>query len=97
LTSIAPQTPEAGRELGGHARQQAVGREGRDDDLVDVGGLDAGVLERVKACDLGEIGQRLLAVEMAALADSGAAHDPVVVRVEIGLEVSVRDDAVGER
>ena len=88
---------DARGELGPHPGANAIGRERRDDDLVDVGGIAVGVLQRVDAGPLGEIGQRHLAVEVAALANAGAAHDPVVGRVEVGLEMGVRDDVVGQR
>src|SRR5215210_249806 len=78
-----------------HAGRQAVGRDGGDDDQVDLGGGAAGVLEGACARAGGEVGQQLALGEDAALADAGAAHDPLVGGVETSLEVGVRDDALG--
>ena len=41
---------------------------------------------------VGQVGERLVALEVAALADAGAAHDPLVVGVQALLEVVVGDD-----
>ena len=57
----------------------------------------AGVVERAPARLGGELGERLAVVEDAPLADAGAAHDPLVGRVEALDELGVGDDALGER
>ena len=68
------------RDLGRQARRHAVGREGRDDDVVDLGAGAPGVVEGQQAGARRQVGQRLVALEVTALADAGAAHDPLVVR-----------------
>ena len=84
-------------DLGREARRDAVGREGRDDDVVDLGAGAPGVVEREQAGARRQVGERLVALEVAALADAGAAHDPLVVGVQALLEVAVGDDVVGQR
>src|SRR5512133_3959788 len=77
-------------------RRGAVGREGRDDDVVHLGAGAPGVVEGQQAGARRQVGERLVALEVAALADAGAAHDPLVVGVQALLEVRVRDDVIGQ-
>jgi hypothetical protein len=55
-----------------------------------------GVVEGEQAGARGEVGQRLVALQVTALADAGAAHDPLVVGVQALLEVGVGDDVLGQ-
>ena len=88
---------ERERDVRGDARRHAVRRDRRDDDLVDLGGGAAGVLERQRARARGKLGERLVGRDDPALADAGAAHDPLVARVEALDEVGVGDDVLGQR
>jgi hypothetical protein len=82
---------------GRHAGHDPVGRQAADHHAVDLGGVAAGVLERRGAGLGGEVGERARAVEVTALADAGAADDPRIARVEVLLQVEVRDDVLGQR
>src|SRR5512133_683742 len=82
--------------LGREARRHAVGRESGDDDVVDLGAGAPGVVEGQQAGARRQVGERLVALEVATLADAGAAHDPLVVGVQALLEVRVGDDVIGQ-
>src|SRR4051812_4952463 len=88
--------PELKRDVRRDARRHAVGRDRRDDDLVDLVRRAAGVLERLRARAGRKVRQRLAGGEDAALADAGAADDPLVARVEAGDDLVVADHALGQ-
>ena len=79
---------DGGRQAGG----QLVGRDRRDQHVVDFAGLLAGIGECGFAGLGGEFGQRLVALEPMALADPGAPDDPLIARVEPRFELGVRHD-----
>src|SRR4051794_16786093 len=88
--------PELKRDVRRDARRHAVGRDRRDDDLVDLVRRAAGVLARLRARTGRKVRQRLAGGEDAALADAGAADDPLVARVEAGDDLLVADHALGQ-
>ena len=77
--------------------RQAVGRDRRDDDGVELRGRAPGVGERALARPCGEPGELLVRPQDAALADAGAPDDPRVVGVQARPEVAVGDDPLGQR
>src|SRR3954468_2906399 len=89
--------PERERDVRGDARRHAVGRDRRDDDLVYLVRRAAGVVERGGAGAGRKLGERLVGGDDVALADAGAAHDPLVGRVEALDDLGVADHALGQR
>ena len=74
-------------------RHGAVGRRGREDEQIDVGGVDAGHLE----CSAARLDRQTGGGSTdVAFADAGAFDDPVVVGVHRLREVVVGDDAIGQ-
>ncbi|MNX93093.1 hypothetical protein D3C86_1252670 [compost metagenome] len=82
---------QGGRGGHGHVR----GR-GRDDDEIQLGGLDPGVLERLLGGGDGHVAHGVLGRRDAALTDARAFTDPGVVGVEEGLELGVGHDPLGD-
>ena len=76
-------------------RKRHVGRDGCDDDQVEVGGRNACVLERLFGCRQRQVGEGLLRRSDPALADAGALHDPLVGGVHHRRELVVGHDALG--
>ena len=64
-------------------RERHVGRDGRDDQQVDVLPLDTGLRERIDARRQRDVGQRLILVGHMALADARALADPLVGGVDV--------------
>src|SRR3546814_6182438 len=80
-------------DAAGRRREVAVRAGGAQDQQVDAGRLDAGLLDRLPP-RLGRQARRRAPV--AALLDAGALGDPGVAGVEVGLEVGVGQDLVGQ-
>ena len=78
-------------------RHPVVGREGREDDHVDVVGLEARGVDRPQAGHGAHRRRRLVRGRDAPLADPGPADDPLVGRVDHPLEVGVRQDLARAR
>src|SRR5262249_12916755 len=83
-------------EEGRVAGEVDVGREGADEDEIEVGGLHAGRVERLARGVETEIGAARVARDEVALADARALLDPLVARVHQPREILVRDDARGD-
>lgn len=71
-----------------------IGRGGRDDDQIDLGGVHAGVSERSLCRLQGQHRGRLVIGRDMALADAGALHDPLIGRVDALCQLGVGDDAL---
>ena len=97
VVRAGPLRADQGRHLGRETRREAVRRDRRDDHAIDRGPVAVGVGEGVRARLGGEVGQRAGPVEPAALADPGAADDPLVARVEPLDERRVGDHGLGQR
>src|SRR6185436_8160843 len=74
-------------------RHPVVGREGAEQDQVDVVGFDPGGPDRAQAGDRGHRCGRLVGGRDAPLPNPGPGPDPLVGRVDDLLEVGVRQDA----
>ena len=72
------------------------GRRGRADDEVDVGGLQAGIVERGLSRLEAEHRGGLVLGRDVALLDARALHDPFVRGRDAVGEILVRDDPLGE-
>ena len=77
-------------------RDPLVGGRGRDQDQVDVGGLDSRALERGATGLRRELGQGVALGRVAALEDPGALGDPVAVDADPRGDLVVVDDPVGQ-
>ena len=86
---IASLTSARGR---GHP---VVGREGRDQDQVDLVGVDPGDGDRPAAGDGGHRGGRFVGGGDVPLLDPGPGDDPFVGGVDHPLEVGVGEDRLG--
>src|SRR5258708_38412135 len=69
--------------------ERILGRDGADDDRVEIARLESGALERDAAGVNGDVGERLALAERIALADPGARLDPFVGGVHVPLEILV--------
>ena len=75
--------------LAREGREAVLGGNSADDDRVEIGGLDAGALERGAAGVGRDFRERLTLAHQVALADSGARPDPFVGRVHVPFEIAV--------